>query len=330
MMKQPSSKSLDNNFYPGQTITGRWHGKKYVILKVLGEGAIGKVYLARHGRQLMALKVAHNAMSVSSEVHVLRQISKVQGLSLGPSFLDMDDVATAQGNITFYAMEYIHGEPFLPFVRNKGIEWLGIFVVQLLGDLQKMHDKGWVFGDIKPENLLITSNPYQLRWIDPGGVTKRGRSIKEYTEFFDRGYWGAGDRKADPAYDLFSVSMLIVNRSYPARFYKEGVKGTRVIIEKTSKQASLIPYAPIIEKGVTQRYEHALEMKKDVMEVLRAQQANVPPSRKKKRISSFMKQKHASAITSSTSRTAKKRSGFKETAIFASFLLILYILYLTG
>jgi serine/threonine-protein kinase len=329
-MRQLSSKSQDNNFYPGQIITGKWNGKKYTIIRVLGEGAIGKVYLARQGRQLMALKVAHNAMSVSSEVHVLRQMAKVQGLMLGPSFLDMDDVLTPQGTITFYAMEYIHGEPFLPFVRTKGIEWLGIFVVQLLGDLQRMHEKGWIFGDIKPENLLITSNPYQLRWIDPGGVTKKGRSIKEYTEFFDRGYWGAGDRKADPAYDLFSVSMLIVNRSYPSRFYKEGIKGIRVIMDKTSKQPSLIPYAPIIEKGITQRYKYALEMKKDVMDVLRAQQANVPPSRKKKRLSFLMKWKYVSATKTSPSRNHKERSGFKETAIFASFLLILYILYLTG
>ena len=37
-----------------------------------------------------------------------------------------------------------------------------------------------------------------------------GSSIKEFTEFYDRGYWGLGSRKAEPSYDLFAVAMIMI------------------------------------------------------------------------------------------------------------------------
>lgn len=329
-MRVHSSKKPVCEFLPGQSISGRWHGNVYSIVRLLGEGAIGKVYLAKKGDGAVALKVAHHALSVSSEVHVLRRVSKVHGLSLGPSFLDMDDVLTPRGTVTFYAMEYIQGEEFLPFVKSKGIEWLGIFMVQLLGELHHLHQAGWAFGDLKPENLLVTRNPSRLRWIDPGGITKAGRSIKEYTEFFDRGYWGAGDRRAEPSYDLFAAAMLMVNRSYPSRFYKKGGAGPDVIMDYVHKKAELSVYAPVIENGIYQRYHDALQMKTDLLEVLRKQKAASPPSRKKKRSAFRRNVKIVPAGKPRDKQAAKERKGLGATFIFASFLLFIYVLYLTG
>ena len=67
--------------------------------------------------------------------------------------------------------------------------------MQLLNDLDKLHQNGWVFGDLKPENLIVTGPPPKIRCIDVGGTTIKGRAIKEFTEFYDRGYWGLGQEK---------------------------------------------------------------------------------------------------------------------------------------
>ncbi len=40
-------------------------------------------------------------------------------------------------------------------MQNRGVEWLGILMIQLLGDLHHLHKAGWVFGDLKPDNVLV-------------------------------------------------------------------------------------------------------------------------------------------------------------------------------
>jgi len=329
-MREPTSKNQVCSFEPGQQITGRWHGNQYLIVHLLGEGAIGKVYLAKKKGEFVAIKVARESMSISSEVRALRQISKVQGISLGPFFIDMDDVLSSTGSTSFYVMEYIEGEPFLPFVKQKGSEWMALFLIQLLSDLAKLHEEGWVFGDLKPENLLVTQQPSQLRWIDVGGVTKVGHSIKEYTEFFDRGYWGMGDRKAEASYDLFSVAMLMMNCGYHRRFERNGADGKTQLIAKIRQQPILTPFSTVIFKGLEDRYENALQMRAELLSVLQKEQKSSASLRIKKR--KFFKQTKKALPTSNSVKPVResKYRGFFETTIFASFLLLLYILYLVS
>ncbi|WP_280772183.1 serine/threonine protein kinase [Salipaludibacillus daqingensis] len=329
-MREPTSKNQVCSFRSGQRITGRWHGNQYLIVRLLGEGAIGKVYLAKKGVQSVAIKVARESMSISSEVRALRQVSKVQGISLGPFFIDMDDVSSSSGTTSFYVMEYIEGEPFLPFLKSRGNEWMALFLVQLLGDLANLHKAGWVFGDLKPENLIVSHHPFSLRWIDVGGMTKLGRSIKEYTEFFDRGYWGIGDRKAEASYDLFSVAMLMLNRGYFHRFEKTGLDGRKQLVAKVKQQPVLDPFSSIICKGIEHRYDNALEMKRDLLDVLQKEKKRSALSRvKKKKLLKQSKKVHSPSNQVQTTKEKKYR-GLYETLIFASFLLLLYILYLVG
>ena len=191
---------------PGTVITGKWHSKKYTIIKELGFGANGVVYLAKHKNTQVALKMSDNGMSITSEVNVLKSFAKVQGSTLGPSLLDVDDWQSNRGRISFYVMEYIQGPDFLSFITTKRKIMDQCFILQLLNDLDKLHENGWVFGDLKPENLIVTGPPPRIRCIDVGGTTIQGRAIKEFTEFYDRGYWGLGSRKAERTYDLFAVA----------------------------------------------------------------------------------------------------------------------------
>lgn len=84
-------------------------------------------------------------------------------------------------------MEYISGKQYLDFISNQGLEWIGVLTVQLLSNLEELHRAGWVFGDLKPENLMVAERPVKLRFIDVGGTTLNGRSIKEFTDFLTEG-----------------------------------------------------------------------------------------------------------------------------------------------
>ena len=207
---------------PGSIITGKWNKNHYTIIKELGYGANGFVYLVESKNRHYALKLSDNGTSIISEMNILKSFSKVQGSTLGPSFLEADDFMTNGKQLPFYVMEYIHGHDFLVFIEKKGLSWIGVLALQLLTSLSDLHANGWVFGDLKPENLIVTSQDYKVRCVDVGGTTLIGRSMKEFTEFFDRGYWGLGQERQILQYDLFAVAMIIINSAYPARFQKKG------------------------------------------------------------------------------------------------------------
>lgn len=266
-MNQPL-KNQGINLLPGTVVQGKWHQKKYRILKRLGHGACGTVFLAEEGSQRVALKVSENGSAITTEVNVLKTFKQVQGSTLGPYLLDVDDWVQPKGKIlSFYAMEYLKGNELSVFLKNHGREWLGVLITQLLDDLTELHQSGWVFGDLKPENLIVTYPPPKLRWIDVGGTTQTGRAIKEYTEFYDRGYWGMGSRKADPAYDLFALAMVMIQTYHPSRF-ERGANPEKVLMTKLYQTAPLKPFLNCIKKALYGQYASSNEMRRDITNIL--------------------------------------------------------------
>lgn len=324
---------------PGTVITGKWHKKSYRIVRPLGQGANGIVYLAESMNGPVALKISENGVTITSEVNVLKHFSKVQGSALGPSFIDVDDWIRPgyTSPISFYVMEYIKGETFLSFVEKRGKEWAGILCLQLLSDLDRLHQNGWVFGDLKPDNLLVTGNPPRIRCIDVGGTTVQGRAIKEFTEFFDRGYWGTGSRKAEPSYDLFAVAMIFINTAYPNRFTRteQPVKQLKSIIANTD---SLSKIDTVLYQAIDGKYQRAAEMRKDLVAKLsRSQKAQssayqTRTARKaQSKTSTTTSNAHSNlSRTNRKPKTKKQKGGVLETVLLLLFVSLGYLLYLYG
>ncbi|GGN63437.1 protein kinase domain-containing protein [Oceanobacillus indicireducens] len=253
----------------GTQIQGKFKGNSYLIKRKIGEGAIGTVYLCQFGKQTAALKISEKQTSMTLEVNVLKALKQVRGNLLGPALLDVDDwLAPNRQTYTFYVMEYVHGESMQQFFRKNGASWLGLLMVQLLEDLEKLHKAGWVFGDLKTDNLLISQAPPKIRWIDVGGVTQIGRAIKEYTEFYDRGYWGLGSRRAEPSYDLFSVAIIFLEIFYPQRFARPETKRANLLFKKIDKVKALQPYAPVLKKAITGKYTTSAEMQRELKQII--------------------------------------------------------------
>jgi serine/threonine-protein kinase len=318
---------------PGTIISGKWHFNKYTIIKELGFGANGVVYLAKHNNTQVALKMSDNGMSITSEVNVLKSFAKVQGSTLGPSLLDADDWQSNRGRISFYVMEYIQGPDFLAFLQQKGKAWTSVLFLQLLNDLDKLHENGWVFGDLKPENLIVTGPPPKIRCIDVGGTTIQGRAIKEFTEFYDRGYWGLGSRKAEPSYDLFAVAMIMINTSYPKRITKT-TGGISQLREAIRQKPELLPWEKVILKSLQGHYSSAKQMRADLLDLMIDKQIPDPPLRSTGASSSMQKQhflhpsKDNKAITRQNyRRRKKKKSGWLEFLYIAVVLGLLYAWY---
>jgi serine/threonine protein kinase, bacterial len=323
MMPQDISKSPVCNLAAGEEICGKWNYARYRVRRRLGYGATGAVYLADSTNGVVALKIGHDQMSITSEVNVLKRFSKVQGKVLGPSLIDVDDWQTRSGTYPFYAMEYLKGETLFDFMRPRSSEWAGILLVQLLTDLHTLHQAGWAFGDLKPDNLLVTGPPYRIRWIDVGGTTVMDRSIKEYTEFFDRGYWGKGSRKAEPSYDLFSAGMVMVNLAYPSRFTKKS-DPDKQMQEVIKGSPMLKPYSYILEKAWNGKYKYAEEMRNELVLLLNDKDKRSRPQNRKPAVQKSAVQKTRVA------QKKKQKSFFAETFLVFTFVFIVYLFYMLG
>ncbi len=335
-MKNPASKNPAYELTPGTILHGKWHGNTYRVIKKIGSGATGTVYLVADRQGHGALKISENGMSITSEVNVLKKFSRVQGQPLGPSLLDVDDWQAGKGGTyPFYVMEYIQGTGFFPFIRAKGMEWVPIFMMQLLGHLQFLHDNGWVFGDLKPENTVITMNPPRLRLIDVGGTTLIGRSIKEYTEFFDRGYWGLGSRRAEPSYDLFSAAMFFVNAAYPSRFTRKegGLAQLRPLI---MNNAELRTFSGVLLQALEAKYSSAAEMKDDLIDAAKKKEAKNRPQERAVPANSSRASRSRTTKQQAKKNSTPKHSGGKkslaahvfEAVLLFILLFIVYFMYL--
>lgn len=319
---------------PGTLIEGKWHRNKYTILNELGNGANGTVYLARHQTRHVAIKISDNSMSITSEVNVLKSFGKVQGSTLGPSLIDVDDWQNGNTMVSFYVMEYIIGSDFLAYLNKNSKSWMVVLILQLLNDLEQLHQNGWIFGDLKPENLIVTGPPAKIRCVDVGGTTIRGRAIKEFTEFFDRGYWGLGTRKAEPGYDLFAVGMVMINTAYPKRFNKQtgGIQQLKAAIQQSPELHLL---EPVILKALQGQYTSAKQMREELLSLVttpaRKQQMQDDERTDKPKTPDSTRQKQSMLRTQRYSKKQKKKqSGFLETIFILTVMGLLYFLYITG
>ncbi|PAF16271.1 protein kinase domain-containing protein [Terribacillus saccharophilus] len=296
------------DLHAGIRLTGKWHNGNYPLIRKLGSGAIGTVYLTKRNGVDAALKISDKRTSMTMEMNVLQSLKKVRGHFLGPCLFDTDDYVSPSGQLyTFYVMEYIQGSRLDTYIKAKGVEWLPVLLLSLLEDLDYLHQAGWVFGDLKLDNLVVSENPVRLRWVDVGGTTQLGRSIKEYTEFYDRGHWGMGSRKAEPTYDLFALAMTALEIMNGGRFPKgDTPKST---IRKALSRAEKL--RPILEKALSGKYTTATAMKQDLVKHLMKNKA--PAS---------------AATPSRVAKSNRRKAGLGECVVLSFYGIACYVLYL--
>ncbi|WP_036630695.1 protein kinase domain-containing protein [Paenibacillus shenyangensis] len=196
----------------GTTVTGRTRGQQYVIQRTLGKGTNGIVYLVNGPQgQPYALKLATENHDLQPEIKLLVSLHKhwkLTGRNDSNRYLyDADDYEDEGRQIPFYVMKYVKGQPLSAYLRSRGIDKIGMAGLGILEILLELHESGWVFGDLKAEHVIITEEG-EVELIDYGGARQQGKSIHQFTEWYDRHYWKAGTRTGDFAYDLFAFAVI--------------------------------------------------------------------------------------------------------------------------
>jgi serine/threonine-protein kinase len=139
--------------------------KQYQIIELLGEGGMGTVYRAKDTilQREVAIKMIHKHLQdqdvlsarFKNEALLSARISHPNVTTL---FQFLEDGPTA-----YLIMEYVNGENLEKILRQHGSLSAPIvlqILVQLLEGLQHAHQKGIVHRDIKPGNMMLSSDGY--------------------------------------------------------------------------------------------------------------------------------------------------------------------------
>ena len=133
---------------------------RYQILRPLGEGGMGTVYLAEQRdpiRRLVALKVVKLGMDTGQILarfaHERQALALMDHENIARIF---DAGATAKGR-PYFVMEYIEGAPITQYCDGKRMtigQRLELFLA-VCRAVQHAHQKGVIHRDLKPSNVLV-------------------------------------------------------------------------------------------------------------------------------------------------------------------------------
>ena len=146
---------------PGSDLVGSILADRYHVIRRIGEGGMGQVYLAEHVKmkRKSAVKVLHQGM-----VHDPDAISRFNREASNASQIQHPNVAaiydfgeTPEGLI-YLAMEFVDGEPLTKIIERHGALTAARAAdigQQVASALEAAHDMGIIHRDLKPDNIMI-------------------------------------------------------------------------------------------------------------------------------------------------------------------------------
>ncbi len=135
----------------------------YSMVKKLGEGGMGAVYLAENVaiEQKIAVKVLHAHAAQSDElVKRFNREAKVICRLTHPNIIRVFIFGHTPDDLIVLAMEYVEGRPLREVIEHAGHldEVRAISIMrQCLHALAEAHELGIVHRDLKPDNIMLTN-----------------------------------------------------------------------------------------------------------------------------------------------------------------------------
>jgi eukaryotic-like serine/threonine-protein kinase len=157
---------------------------KYIILNLIGQGGMGKIYKAIDPKSKRTLIIKQ--LMVSSQTILKRRFEREANIMMTLSHRNIVKVFNhfKAGKYNFIAMEYVDGISLEDLIKKKKkISSLPAILIlnEICNGLQHAHDYGIIHRDIKPDNVLI-SKTGDVKLLDFGIATAKPGSGEDLTK----------------------------------------------------------------------------------------------------------------------------------------------------
>lgn len=221
--------SLNGTASPGpDTLCGRVLDDKYKLIRQLGEGSMGAVYLAHRLRigDKVAVKVLKQE-TCSNDVTVkrFRREATIAAKSCDPRIVKIYDSGETQDGIIYLVMELVAAPTMRVVLEREGhlsperVVWL---MIEICSGIDAAHRQGIVHRDLKPENIIILppsdARAYESVMILDFGIAKPLNLTREQvltepgtllgTLFYISPEQLRGDEDVDARADIYSLGAV--------------------------------------------------------------------------------------------------------------------------
>ncbi len=173
-----------------QSIMGSTIGGRFQVIKLLGSGGIGEVYMAEH-RELcspFAVKVLKRDLAGNPEVVArFRREAIAAGRIQHRNIVYLTDFGQLDDGRLYLVMEYLEGTSLQELLDAHGAMEVGrtlkIFL-QVADGLRYAHENGVIHRDLKPDNIMLVTTPgdnNHVKLIDFGLAKLLGESSSKLT-----------------------------------------------------------------------------------------------------------------------------------------------------
>ncbi|HSD89676.1 MAG TPA: protein kinase [Kofleriaceae bacterium] len=206
------------------------HVGNYVVLKQLGAGGMGTVYLAEHPvlKRKVAIKVLHDEHTLDADL-VARFFQEARAAAaIGEQHIieviDAGELHVGERKVCYLMMELLDGKSLGKRIEQGPIppDETAHIVHQVCMALAASHEKGIIHRDLKPENIYLCprmNDPEFVKVLDFGiakltGIAKgSGRATRIGTVLGTPAYMSpeqcVGIADVDPRADIYALGILM-------------------------------------------------------------------------------------------------------------------------
>ncbi|MDE3052761.1 MAG: serine/threonine protein kinase, partial [Gemmatimonadota bacterium] len=280
----------------GQIIADRYH-----VTALIGEGGMGRVYVAEHVRmgRKSALKVMSPALKATADAitRFNREAANASRIN-HPNVAAIYDFGETADGLLYLAMEFVEGETLHALVNREGrlpVARAAQIAKGAADALAAAHHLGIIHRDLKPDNIMLTRQLDGGDWVKvvdfgiakavggegtggSGGQTVTTIGVSLGTPEYMSPEQLAGE-KLDPRTDVYSLGLVLFNMLTGDLPYPKLTSKETLVRRLTSRPASLAQVRPdvawppavqaVLDRALDpepeRRYQNVAELGRDVV-----------------------------------------------------------------
>ena len=243
-------------------LVGAIIAERYHVLRKLGEGGMGQVYLAEHVRmkRMSAVKVMHPGMTSDTDAisRFNREASNACQIQ-HPNVAAIYDFGESRDGVVYLAMEYIEGESLARLLATAGAlaaPRAADITRQIADGLDVAHRLGIVHRDLKPDNVLIGAahdGRDTVKVVDFGiskSTKAQGQTVTRTAQVIGTPDYMSPEQlsgdEVDHRSDVYSLAIVAINMLTGKLPFQSGSAQTAMLMRLTERPRRLSELRPDI------------------------------------------------------------------------------------